>query len=56
MAGKHGAQPVDTGFIVFNYPNYPELARLFSDLNVPVVKSDMSFGASLKAGQIECTA
>ena len=53
LAGKHGAQPVDTGFIVFNYPNYPELARLFSDLNVPVVKSDMSFGASLKAGQIE---
>ena len=53
LAGKHGEQPVDTGFIVFNYPNYPELSRLFSDLNVPVVKSDMSFGASLKDGRIE---
>ena len=53
LAGKHGTQPVDTGFIVFNYPNYPELVLLFSDLNVPVVKSDMSFGASLNDGQIE---
>ena len=23
VAGKHGDQPVDTGFIVFNYANYP---------------------------------
>ena len=53
MAGKNGEQPVDTGFIVFNYPNYPELSKLFSDLKVPVVKSDMSFGASLKDGKIE---
>ena len=53
MAGKNGEQPVDTGFIVFNYPNYPELSKLFSDLKVPVVKSDMSFGASLNDGKIE---
>ncbi|MDB0062217.1 FAD-dependent oxidoreductase, partial [Octadecabacter sp.] len=25
MAGKHGDQAVDTGFIVFNYANYPHL-------------------------------
>jgi predicted NAD/FAD-binding protein len=53
LSGKNGQQPVDTGFIVFNYPNYPELGQLFSELNVPVVKSDMSFGASLKGGKIE---
>lgn len=43
-------QPVDTGFIVFNYANYPLLADLFERLDVPVVKSDMSFSASLKGG------
>ncbi len=53
FAGKNGQQPVDTGFIVFNYPNYPELSQLFSELNVPIAKSDMSFGASLKDGSIE---
>ena len=44
---------MDTGFIVFNYANYPNLTKLFDDLNVPVCKSNMSFGASLKGGQIE---
>ena len=53
FAGKNGNQAVDTGFIVFNYPNYPEPARLFSELNVPIAISDMSFGASLKDGSIE---
>lgn len=53
ISGKNGQQPVDTGFIVFNYPNYPELSQLFAELNVPVAKSDMSFGASLKNGKIE---
>ena len=53
FSGKSGQQPVDTGFIVFNYPNYPELTQLFSDLNVPIAKSNMSFGASLKDGKIE---
>jgi predicted NAD/FAD-binding protein len=53
MAGKAGDQPVDTGFIVFNYANYPHLARLFKALDVPVTKSNMSFGASLDGGRIE---
>ena len=53
FAGKNGNQAVDTGFIVFNSPNYPELSQLFSELNVPIAKSDMSFGASLKDGTIE---
>lgn len=53
IAGKNGDQPVDTGFIVFNYANYPNLSRMFEDLDVPVTKSDMSFGASVRGGQLE---
>jgi len=53
VAGKHGDQPVDTGFIVFNYVNYPHLTKLFAELDVPVAKSDMSFAASVDNGRIE---
>ncbi|PVA09982.1 cyclopropane-fatty-acyl-phospholipid synthase [Pelagivirga sediminicola] len=53
MAGKNGDQPVDTGFIVFNYANYPHLADLFSQLDVPVVPSNMSFAASIDGGRVE---
>jgi hypothetical protein len=53
MAGRRGDQPVDTGFIVFNYVNYPHLARLFADLGVPVAKSNMSFSASIGGGRLE---
>jgi len=53
MAGKNGDQPVDTGFIVFNYANYPRLAALFNELDVPIAKSNMSFGVSADGGRIE---
>ena len=53
MAGKNGDQPVDTGFIVFNYATYPHLTKLFDELNVPVEKSEMSFGATIDNGRIE---
>ncbi len=53
FAGKNGDQPVDTGFIVFNKVNYPHLVALFEKLKVPVVKSDMSFGASIGGGKLE---
>ncbi len=53
LAGKGGAQPVDTGFIVFNYANYPLLTALFDKLDVPVALSDMSFSASLRGGALE---
>jgi len=53
MAGKNRDQPVDTGFIVFNYANYPHLTALFDHLNVPVTKSNMSFGASFSGGRME---
>ncbi len=53
LAGKRGDQPVDTGFIVFNKVNYPHLLKLFTDLNVPIADSAMTFGASLNGGRME---
>ena len=53
MAGRNGDQTVDTGFIVFNYANYPNLTKLFDHLKVPVTKSNMSFGASFAGGKLE---
>jgi len=53
MGGRNADQPVDTGFIVFNYANYPHLAALFEELDVPVTKSNMSFGASIDGGALE---
>ena len=53
LSGRNGNTPVDTGFIVFNYPNYPNLTRMFAELDVPVKKSDMSFAASIDGGKIE---
>lgn len=53
LAGRRGDQPVDTGFIVFNYANYPHLTGMFRDLDVPVETSDMSFGVSLLGGRLE---
>ncbi len=36
--------PIDTGFIVFNNVTYPNLVRLFKQLNVEVKPTNMSFG------------
>lgn len=44
---------VDTGFIVFNDWNYPNLTRLFAQLDVPAIKSDMSFAVSVGQGELE---
>ncbi len=53
IAGRNGDQPVDTGFIVFNYETYPHFTRMLDALDVPVAKSDMSFGASVNGGAME---
>ena len=45
--------PVDTGFIVYNTENYPNLSSLFSHLEVPTKWSDMSFGFSSAKGRLE---
>lgn len=38
-----GDVPVDTGFIVYNERNYPQLSALFRYLDLPTVDSEMSF-------------
>ena len=45
--------PVDTGFIVYNELNYPNLVSLFEHLDVPTEASDMSFGVSMRGGAHE---
>nr|WP_312991829.1 FAD-dependent oxidoreductase [Rhizobium populisoli] len=44
---------VDTGFIVFNDKNYPNLVALFDHLSVPNEASEMSFSASIDDGAFE---
>lgn len=41
---------VDTGFLVFNHQTYPQLVRLFGELQVETVATDMSFSVRLPRG------
>ncbi len=41
-----GPLGVDTGFIVHNDRNYPNLQRLFADLGVETIDTEMSFGVT----------
>jgi predicted NAD/FAD-binding protein len=45
--------PVDTGFIVFNEPNYPHLSAMFRHLGVRTHESDMTFAATIRDGWLE---
>jgi predicted NAD/FAD-binding protein len=45
--------PVDTGFIVYNELNYPNLTALFTELSVPTISTEMTFGFSSQDGRLE---
>jgi predicted NAD/FAD-binding protein len=45
--------PIDTGFMVFNPINYPNLITLFQELNVPIKKTDMSFSVQHIPSRLE---
>ncbi len=45
--------PVDTGFIVYNELNYPGLTRLFNDLKVETLETQMTFSVSADEGRFE---
>lgn len=48
-----GQIAVDTGFIVYNEQNYPNLTAFFDHLGVPTAPSWMSFAVSIGEGQRE---
>ena len=48
-----GLPPVDTGWIVYNALNYPNLSALFAELGIQTRATAMSFGVSLGDGAYE---
>ena len=45
----------DSGFMVFNFETYPLMVKLFEKLDVPIIKTDMSFSVQNKQTGLEYT-
>jgi uncharacterized protein len=44
---------MDTGFMVFNFETYPNLCRLFKEIDAPIKKTDMSFSVQHLPSKLE---
>ncbi len=53
VRGPEGAIAVDTGFIVYNEPAYPNLTQLFQHLGVETKPTEMTFAVSIADGKLE---
>jgi len=53
VSTPNGAAAVDTGWIVYNGINYPNLTALFKELDVATRPTSMSFAVSIGAGAYE---
>lgn len=50
---KGDSVDVDTGFIVYNPVNYPNLVKFFEHLDVETCDTEMTFGISANKGELE---
>jgi predicted NAD/FAD-binding protein len=53
VESEAGSVPIDTGFMTYNEVTYPNLTRLFKDLNVSSQPSSMSFSVQHLPAQLE---
>jgi predicted NAD/FAD-binding protein len=53
IATPDGVKQIDSGFIVHNDRTYPNLVRLFTELDVETEDSEMSWGVTAEGGRVE---